>query len=89
VRTVPLHVFHPAWADDENFEIGYHVRHTAVPNPGRPRQLRQLAGRIFAQRLDRDRPLWEAWLLGASRAAAGRCSRRCTTAWWMASAAPT
>jgi hypothetical protein len=89
VRTVPLHVFHPAWADDENFEIGYHVRHAAVPKPGRPRQLRQLAGRIFAQRLDRDRPLWEAWLLGASRAAAGRCSRRCTTAWWMASAAPT
>ena len=63
VRTVPLHVFRPAWADDENFEIGYHVRHAAVPNPGRPRQLRQLAGQIFAQRLDRDRPLWEAWFL--------------------------
>jgi WS/DGAT/MGAT family acyltransferase len=63
VRTVPLHVFHPVWADDENFEIGYHVRHAAVPKPGRARQLRQLAGRIFAQRLDRDRPLWEAWLL--------------------------
>src|SRR5262249_39743700 len=58
------HVFHPAWADDENFEIGYHVRHAAVPKPGRPRQLRQLAGRIFAQRLDRDPPLWEGWLLG-------------------------
>ena len=36
VRTVPLHVFHPAWADDENFEIGYHVRHAAVPKPGEP-----------------------------------------------------
>jgi hypothetical protein len=60
VRTVPLHVFHPAWADDEKFEIGYHVRHAAVPKPGRARQLRQPAGRIFAQRLDRDRPLWEA-----------------------------
>jgi WS/DGAT/MGAT family acyltransferase len=63
VRTVPLHVFHPTWADDENFEIGYHVRHAAVPKPGKARQLRLLAGRIFAQRLDRDRPLWEAWLL--------------------------
>ena len=63
VRTVPLHVFRPAWADDENFEIGYHVRHAAVPKPGKARQLRQLAGRIFAQRLDRDRPLWEVWLL--------------------------
>src|SRR4249919_2407292 len=89
VRTVPLHVFHPVWADDENFEIGYHVRHAAVPKPGRARQLRQLAGRIFAQRLDRDGPLGEACSLRASRAAAGRCSRRSTTAWWMASAAPT
>jgi diacylglycerol O-acyltransferase len=63
VRTVPLHMFHPTWADDENFEIGYHVRHAAVPKPGRARQLRRLAGQIFAQRLDRDRPLWEAWFL--------------------------
>ena len=63
VRTVPLHVFHPAWTDDESFEIGYHVRHAAVPQPGRARQLRHLAGQIFAQRLDRDRPLWEAWFL--------------------------
>jgi diacylglycerol O-acyltransferase / wax synthase len=63
VRTVPLQVFRPAWADDEHFEIGYHVRHAAVPKPGAGRQLRQLAGQIFAQRLDRDRPLWEAWFL--------------------------
>src|SRR5262249_40823587 len=63
VRTEPLHVFQPAWADDEKLEIGYHVRHAAVPKPGRPRQLRQLAGQVFAQRLDRDRPLWEAWFL--------------------------
>ena len=63
VRTVPLQVFRPAWADDEHFEIGYHVRHAAVPKPGGARQLRHLAGQIFAQRLDRDRPLWEAWFL--------------------------
>jgi diacylglycerol O-acyltransferase / wax synthase len=63
VRTVPMHVFRPAWTDDENFEIGYHMRHAAVPKPGKARQLRHLAGQIFAQRLDRDRPLWEAWFL--------------------------
>lgn len=67
VRTVPLQVFRPAWADDEHFDIGYHVRHAAVPKPGGGRQLRQLAGQIFAQRLDRDRPLWEAWLLEGMR----------------------
>ena len=57
MRTTPLHIFRPAWADDEHFEIGYHLRHAAVPKPGRDDQLRTLAARIFAQRLDRARPL--------------------------------
>jgi diacylglycerol O-acyltransferase len=63
VRTTPLQLFRPAWADDEDFEIGYHVRHSAVPPPGSDEQLRNLAARIFAQRLDRARPLWEVWFL--------------------------
>jgi diacylglycerol O-acyltransferase len=63
VRTMPLQIFRPVWTDDEHFEISYHVRHAAVPPPGGPEQLRTLAARIFAQRLDRARPLWEAWLL--------------------------
>jgi WS/DGAT/MGAT family acyltransferase len=63
VRTAPMQIFRPVWADDEHFEIGYHVRHVAVPSPGGAGQLRKLAAQIFAQRLDRARPLWEAWLL--------------------------
>jgi len=63
VRTAPLHMFRPAWADDEHFEIGHHLRHAAVPKPGRALQLHHLAGEIYAQPLDRSRPLWEAWLL--------------------------
>jgi diacylglycerol O-acyltransferase / wax synthase len=63
VRTAPLQLFRPVWADDEHFEIGYHVRHAAVPAPGGVKQLRDMAAQIFAQRLDRARPLWEAWLL--------------------------
>ena len=63
VRTTPLHIFRPAWADDEHVEIGYHLRHAAVPKPGGDDQLRTFAARIFAQRLDRARPLWEAWFL--------------------------
>jgi diacylglycerol O-acyltransferase / wax synthase len=62
VRTFPLQVFRPFWADDENFELRYHLRHVAVP-PGGPEELEQLAAHIFAQRLDRARPLWEAWFL--------------------------
>ncbi len=63
VRTVPLHLGRPAWVDDEHFEILYHVRHTAVPRPGGADQLRNLAGRVFAQRLDLAKPLWEMWLV--------------------------
>ncbi len=63
VRTAPLHVFRPAWTDDEDFEIDYHLRHAAVPKPGGDPQLHRLAGQIYAQPLDRGRPLWEAWFL--------------------------
>ncbi|TMM35503.1 MAG: wax ester/triacylglycerol synthase family O-acyltransferase [Actinobacteria bacterium] len=63
VRAVPLHIGRPAWVDDEHFEILYHVRHTAVPRPGGAEQLRNLAGRVFAQRLDMDKPLWELWFV--------------------------
>jgi WS/DGAT/MGAT family acyltransferase len=52
----------PFWIDDPQFNIDYHVRHTALPSPGSIEQLRQLAGRIFSQRLDRSKPLWEVWL---------------------------
>lgn len=63
VRTVPLHIGRPVWTDDTHFEILYHVRHTAVPAPGGAEQLRNLAGRVFAQRLDLTKPLWEMYLV--------------------------
>jgi WS/DGAT/MGAT family acyltransferase len=53
----------PVWVDDPRFNLGYHVRHTALPSPGGVEQLRRLAGRIFSQRLDRSKPLWEVWLV--------------------------
>jgi WS/DGAT/MGAT family acyltransferase len=53
----------PFWVDDPSFNIDYHVRHTALPKPGSDDQLRQLVGRIFSQRLDRSKPLWEVWLV--------------------------
>jgi diacylglycerol O-acyltransferase len=53
----------PFWIDDPRFNIDYHLRHTALPSPGSLEQLRGLAGRIFSQRLDRSKPLWEVWLV--------------------------
>jgi len=54
---------HPVWVDDANFNVRYHVRHTALPRPGDERQLKRLAGRVFSQPLDREKPLWELWLV--------------------------
>jgi diacylglycerol O-acyltransferase len=63
VRFVPMGLGRPVWVDDPHFQILYHVRHTAVPRPGGQEQLRNLAGRIFGQLLDRGKPLWELWLV--------------------------
>jgi len=63
VRPVPFDLGRPLWVDDEHFQILYHVRHTAVPKPGGPEQLRNLAGRVLGQRLDMTKPLWEVWLV--------------------------
>jgi WS/DGAT/MGAT family acyltransferase len=59
----PIEAGRPLWADDVNFNLSYHIRHTALPQPGGEEQLRQLVGRIFSQKLDRSKPLWEMWLV--------------------------
>src|SRR4051812_38977200 len=59
----PLESGRPLWVDDPSFHLEYHVRNTALPKPGSDEQLRNLAGRIFSQRLDRSKPLWELWLV--------------------------
>jgi WS/DGAT/MGAT family acyltransferase len=59
----PLEAGRPLWADDVNFNLSYHVRHTALPSPGGEMQLMRLAGRVFSQQLDRSKPLWEMWLV--------------------------
>jgi diacylglycerol O-acyltransferase len=63
LRFVPLNLGRPVWEDDPHLNLGYHVRHTALPPPGSEDQLRTLAARIFSQRLDRSKPLWEMWVV--------------------------
>jgi len=63
VRWVPGHLANPVWVDDENFDIAYHVRRSALPRPGSEDQLRELVGRVQSRSLDRDRPLWELYLV--------------------------
>jgi diacylglycerol O-acyltransferase len=63
VRFVPLGLGRPVWVDDPHFNLSYHLRHTALPGPGTDEVLRRTAARIFAQHLDRGKPLWEIWMV--------------------------
>jgi diacylglycerol O-acyltransferase / wax synthase len=63
VRFVPLQLGRPLWVDDPHFNLGYHLRHTALASPGGDNELRNLVGRVMAQHLDRHRPLWEMWMV--------------------------
>jgi len=63
VRFVPLGLGRPVWVEDPHFNLGYHLRHSALPAPGSEEVLRRTAARIFAQHLDRRKPLWEIWMI--------------------------
>ncbi len=63
LRKVPFRLGPPVWVDDPNFDLRFHVRQTALPPPGGDEQLNKLMARVMGQRLDRDYPLWEYWLV--------------------------
>ncbi len=62
-RTVAFELGRPVWVDDPHFDLRYHLRHTALPRPGDDDVFCRFMGRIMSQPLDRQRPLWEAWLV--------------------------
>ena len=55
------------WTQDDNFDLEYHFRHSALPKPGRIRELLDLVSRLHSTRLARERPLWEAHLIEGLR----------------------
>jgi diacylglycerol O-acyltransferase len=60
---VPLGLDLPYWVEDEDFDLEYHVRHIALPQPGDWRQFCIQASRIHARALDPQRPLWEIYVI--------------------------
>lgn len=60
---VPLGLDHPFWIEDPDFNIDYHVRHTAIPPPGTDEDLGELVARIIGRPLDRTHPLWESYVV--------------------------
>jgi WS/DGAT/MGAT family acyltransferase len=63
VMFVPFKQGRPVWIDESQFDLEYHVRHTALPAPGSEHELKKLVGRLLSQALDRDKPLWEMYLV--------------------------
>ncbi len=54
---------HPAWAEDDRFDIDRHLHRVAVPVPGGPHEIAELCGRLASAPLDRRYPLWEMWVI--------------------------
>ncbi|EUA76328.1 wax ester synthase-like Acyl-CoA acyltransferase domain protein [Mycobacterium xenopi 4042] len=52
-----------AWAFDDDIDLEYHFRRSALASPGRVRELLELVSRLHGSLLDRHRPLWEAHLV--------------------------
>jgi WS/DGAT/MGAT family acyltransferase len=63
VRRRPLDVGYWSWEQDDDIELDYHVRLSALPRPGRYRELFELTSRLHGTLLDRHRPLWEMHLI--------------------------
>jgi len=63
LRTHPLDLEPPEWVDDEAFDLSHHVRLAALPRPGDDAALNRFVADVMERRLDRDRPLWECWVV--------------------------
>jgi WS/DGAT/MGAT family acyltransferase len=58
-----LNLDHPVWVDDDGFQLRRHLHRIGVPAPGGRRELADVCGYIAGHPLDRDRPLWEMWVI--------------------------
>jgi diacylglycerol O-acyltransferase len=63
IAAVPGRLANPVWIDDPDFDLGYHVRRSALPRPGTTEELFELVARIVSRPLDRHRPLWEVYFI--------------------------
>jgi diacylglycerol O-acyltransferase / wax synthase len=63
LRTVPFGLHHPIWIEDPDFDLDYHVRRRGLPSPGGVAELAEFASDVLGRPLNRDRPLWEMWVV--------------------------
>lgn len=63
VRRQPLDLFAPEWVDDPAMDLAHHIRRAALPHPGDDTALFRFAAEAMEPRLDRERPLWQCWII--------------------------
>jgi WS/DGAT/MGAT family acyltransferase len=63
LATVPLNLGKPAWVEDPDFDLDYHLHRATVAAPGGDRETAELVGDILSRQMDRSRPLWEMWVV--------------------------
>ncbi|MFD2417085.1 wax ester/triacylglycerol synthase family O-acyltransferase [Amycolatopsis pigmentata] len=63
IRRLPFDLLPPFWADDSHFAPEHHFVRAALPAPGGEAELCELVGMVMAERLDRDHPLWQTWII--------------------------
>ena len=63
VVEVPLELDRPYWVEDNEFDLDFHVRHIGLAPPGAADQLAEQVARIVGRKMDRSRPLWEAYVI--------------------------
>lgn len=63
VMRVPFNLHHPVWVEDPYFDVRNHVKRIGCPAPGGPEELAEVTNEILSLRLDREKPLWEMWVV--------------------------
>ncbi|WP_421844083.1 WS/DGAT/MGAT family O-acyltransferase [Mycobacterium sp.] len=63
LRLSPFDLGAPEWVSDPEFDVARHLFRVAVPQPGDDQELFRLVADVMSRRLDRDRPLWEIWII--------------------------
>mgnify|MGYP005810037975 CR=1 FL=1 len=63
LRTYPLDLRPPEWVDDPHFDLARHLHRIALPHPGGDAELFEMIATLMERRLDRERPLWECWIV--------------------------
>lgn len=59
----PFGLGRPVWVDDEDFDVGFHLRRAALPSPGGKKELADFVQRVHSRQLDRSKPLWEMYFI--------------------------